>query len=145
MQEKGFQSQVTLKKTLIEFIWQRRVHIFNLGQRGDKVQSNLQKHQVQTQRACPGSRLSWAKAERLRAAPWRQDRAQGDTRLRPEGGEDQPSRTTEAARGDGTRCQRAKRPRQVRSALSNNHTGLGPTLDWKKGHETGVLLLRQGV
>ncbi len=89
-----------------------------LKQSDGKDQSNRPNHHLKrkwAQRGGPTSKMNLAMAEHLRILMVKQDEARDDTRpFRPEGGEDHIIKTTGQAGGPGTRCQRAKRRRQVR-------------------------------
>lgn len=89
-----------------------------LKQSDGKDQSNRPNHHLKRkppQRGGPASKKTLAMADHLRILPVKLDEAQDDTHpFRREGEEDHIITTTDPARGPGTRCQRAKRRRQVR-------------------------------
>lgn len=89
-----------------------------LSQSDDKGRSNRQLKAKQAQRWWPASNKTTplATAGHLRILPVKLDEAQDDTHhcRQPEEGGGHIIKTTDRARGAGTRCQRAKRRRQVR-------------------------------
>lgn len=88
-------------------------------QSDDKGQSNHPDNHLKRrwdQRGGPVVKITQTMADRLRIHPVKLGEARDDTR--PEGGEDEHTiRTTDLAPGTGTRCQRARRHRQVRLKL----------------------------
>lgn len=88
-----------------------------LSQSDDKDRSNRQLKAKQAQRWRPVSNkmTPLATADHLRILPARLDEAQDDTHhcRQPEEGGGHIIKTTDRARGAGTRCQRAKRRRQA--------------------------------
>lgn len=83
-----------------------------------KDQSNHPNHHPKmkwAQRGQQVSKMSPAMADHFRILPVELDEAQDDTHpFRPEGEEEHIIKTKGQARGTGTRCQRARRRRQVR-------------------------------
>lgn len=89
-----------------------------LKQSDGKDRSNRPNHHLKrkrAQRGGPVSKMTLAMADHLRIRPVELDEAQDDTcPFSSEGGEEHIIKTTGRARGAGTRCQRARRHRQVR-------------------------------
>lgn len=89
-----------------------------LKQNDGKDQLNHPNHWLRrkcAQRGEPVGRITLVTADLLRIMAVKLREARDDThRSRAEGREDHTTKTTDPARGSGTRCQRARRLRQVR-------------------------------
>lgn len=88
-----------------------------LTQSDGKDQSNHPNNhhkRSQAQRREPVAKMTLIRGEHLRILQAKVEEAQeGMLPFRPEGGEEQTIKTTNLVRGAGTRCQRAKKRRQV--------------------------------